>query len=50
MAKRYRYAFVKKQEARKGKLSTGLAAASLVLFLAAVMLACVFNGEMGYIV
>ena len=31
MAKRYRYAFVKKQEARKGKLSTGLAAASLVL-------------------
>ena len=48
MAKRYRYAFVKKQEARKGKLSTGLAAASLVLFLAAVMLACVFNGEMGY--
>ena len=50
MAKRYRYAFVKKQEARKGKLSTGLAAASLVLFLVAVMLACVFNGEMGYIV
>ena len=50
MAKRYRYAFVKKQEARKGKLSTGLAVASLVLFLAAVMLACVFNGEMGYIV
>ena len=50
MAKRYRYAFVKKQEARKGKLSTGLAAASLVLFLAAVMLACVFNGKMGYIV
>ena len=28
MAKRYRYAFVKKQEARKGKLSTGLAVAS----------------------
>lgn len=50
MAKRYRYAFVKKKEARKGKLSTGLAAASLVLFLAAVMLACVFNGAMGYIV
>ena len=50
MAKRYRYAFVKKQEARKGKLSTGLASASLVLFLAAVMLACVFDGKMGYIV
>ena len=43
MAKRYRYAFVKKQEARKGKLSTGLAAASLVLFLAAVILACIFG-------
>ncbi len=28
MAKRYRYAFAKKKEAQKGKLSTGLAAAS----------------------
>ena len=36
MAKRYRYAFVKKREAGKGKLSVGLAIASLILFAAAV--------------
>ena len=31
MAKRYRYSFVKTKEAEKGKLSVGLAAASLIL-------------------
>lgn len=36
MAKRYRYAIIKKKEAKKGKLSVGLAIASLLLFGAAV--------------
>lgn len=50
MARRYRYAFAKKKEAQKGKLSTGLAAASLLLFIMAVLLAFFMNGEFGYIV
>lgn len=50
MAKRYRYAFAKKKEARKGKLSTGLAAASLLLFVGAVMTAFFMEGELGFIV
>ena len=33
MAKRYRYSFTKKKEAKKGKLSAGLAAASFLLGL-----------------
>ena len=31
MARRYRYAIIKKKEAKKGKLSVGLAIASLLL-------------------
>ena len=50
MARRYRYAFAKKKEAQKAKLSTGLAAASLILFITAVLLAFFMNGEFGYIV
>lgn len=50
MARRYRYAFAKKKEAQKGKLSTGPAAASLILFITAVLLAFFMNGEFGYIV
>lgn len=50
MAKRYRYAFVKKKEAGKGKLSTGLAAASLLLFGAAVMTAFFLEGKLGFLV
>ncbi len=50
MAKRYRYAFAKKKEAQKGKLSTGLAVASLVLFVIAVLLSFFMNGSFGYIV
>ncbi len=38
MAKRYRYAFVKRKESSKGKLSVGLSIASLVLFPAAILL------------
>lgn len=50
MAKRYRYAFAKKKEAQKGKLSTGLAVASLLLFAAAVAIAFLAGGTVGYIV
>ena len=50
MAKSYRYAFVKKKEAGKGKLSTGLAAASLLLFGAAVMTAFFLEGKLGFLV
>ena len=50
MAKRYRYSFVKTKEAEKGKLSVGLAAASLILFLAAVLTAFALNGAYGFIV
>ena len=44
MAKRYRYAFTKKREAQKGKLSAVLAVVSLVLFVTAVLLAFFFAG------
>ena len=50
MAKRYIYSFVKTKEAEKGKLSVGLAAASLILFLAAVLTAFALNGAYGFIV
>ena len=50
MAKRYRYSFVKTKESEKGKLSVGLAAASLILFLAAVLTAFALNGAYGFIV
>ena len=50
MAKRYRNSFVKTKEAEKGKLSVGLAAASLILFLAAVLTAFALNGAYGFIV
>ena len=50
MAKRYRYSFVETKEAEKGKLSVGLAAASLILFLAAVLTAFALNGAYGFIV
>ena len=50
MAKRYRYAFTKKREAQKGKLSAVLAVVSLVLFVTAVLLAFFLHGQDGYIV
>lgn len=50
MAKRYRYSFAKKREAAKGKLSVGLAAASLLLFLAAVLTAFMLEGQFGFII
>ena len=50
MARRYRYAFAKKKEAQKGKLSTALAAVSLFLFVIAVLLAFFMEGKFGYIV
>ena len=47
MARRYRYAIIKKKEAKKGKLSVGLAIASLLLFGAAVGTAYVLEGSFG---
>ena len=46
MARRYRYAFAKKREAARGKLSVGLAAASFGLFAAAVVLELFLDGKM----
>ena len=50
MARRYRYAIIKKKEPGKGKLSVGLAIASLLLFGAAVGTAYVLEGSYGFIV
>ena len=50
MARRYRYSFTKKKEAGKGKLSVGLAVASLVFFAAAVTLALILEGSFGFII
>ena len=49
MARRYRYAIIKKKEAAKGKLSVGLAIASLLLFGGAVGIAYVLDGSYGFI-
>ena len=45
MARRYRYAIIKKKEAAKGKLSVGLAIASLPLFGRAVGIVYVVQGS-----
>ena len=50
MARRYRYSFTKKKEAAKGKLSAGLAAASFLLFITAVILAYTLDNSFGFIV
>ncbi len=50
MARRYRYAFAKKKEAAKGKLSVGLAIASFVLFGTAVLTAFFLEGSYGFVV
>ena len=43
MAKRYRYAFAKLKEAEDGVLSVILAAASVGLFIVAVIIYCIFQ-------
>ncbi|MBQ8306878.1 MAG: hypothetical protein IJX90_11755 [Blautia sp.] len=50
MARRFRYAFVKRKEAAKGKLSVGCAIASFVLFAAAVLLSLFLNKKLGFLV
>ena len=50
MARRYRYAIIRKKEAAKGKLSVGLAIASLLLFAGAVGVAYALEGTYGFIV
>ena len=49
MAKRYRYAFAKKKESGKGKLSVGLSIASLVLFPAAIFLSLFLPEKYGFV-
>ena len=50
MARRYRYSFTKKKEAKKGKLSAGLAAASFLLFITAVVMAYLLDDSFGFLV
>jgi hypothetical protein len=50
MAKRFRYAFAKKKEAAKGKLSLGLAIASFLLFVAAVLVSFFLGESFGFLV
>ena len=50
MAKRYRYAFTKKKEASKGKLSIGLAVMSLFLLGTALGVSIYLDGRLGFIV
>lgn len=50
MAKRYRYAFAKKKEAKKGKISVVLSIASFIAFLAAVIISFIFENEYGFVV
>ena len=50
MAKRYRYAIIKKKEPAKGKLSVGLAIVSLLLFVAAVAVNWILGENFGFIV
>ena len=49
MARRYRYAFAKKKESSRGKLSLGLFAASVLLFFAAVVIGFALEGQYGFI-
>lgn len=50
MARRYRYAIIRKKEAKKGRLSVGLAIASLILFVGAIGTAYALEGKYGFIV
>ena len=50
MAKRYRYSFAKTKEAKKGKLSGGLAVSSVLLFVGAVLTAYGLDGSYGFVV
>lgn len=50
MAKRFRYAFAKKKEAGKGKLSVGLSIASFLLFVAAVFTSLLGGEDFGFLV
>lgn len=45
MAKRYRYAFAKEKPAKKGVLSVSLAGSSAGLFVLAVLISFLFEGE-----
>lgn len=50
MAKRYRYSFAKKKEARKGKWSVAIAAFSLALFIAAFFASVLLEQQYQFVV
>jgi hypothetical protein len=50
MARRYRYAFARKKESKNGKISAALAAASFVLFLAAILVSFLAGEDFGFVV
>ena len=45
MAKRYRYAFARQKEAEEGCLAAVLAGVSIALFVASLIVSCVFGGK-----
>lgn len=47
MARRQKYKFAKTEYAKNGKVSTGLAVASVVLFVVSVILSFALRGEAG---
>ena len=49
MARRFRYSFARKQEAKKGRLSVILSIASIVLFMIAVLLSGRLTGKLAVI-
>ena len=47
MARRQKYKFAKKEYAKKGRISTWIAAASAIIFLIAVIVSYAFQGQAG---
>ena len=50
MARRYRYAFAKRKESKKGKYSVVLAVCSALLFPGSILLAFLLEGRYGFLV
>lgn len=50
MARRYRYSFAKKKEAKKGKWSVGIAVFSLLLFITAIFASFLLELKYGFVV
>ena len=50
MARRYRYAFAKSKETKKGKYSVVMAVCSALLFPGSILLAFLLEGKYGFLV